>query len=195
MPVIRFGSGTSAEGSVNAPFGRVSIDLKEMNRVLVVHPEDFDCVVEPGVRRRQLTEHLRDQGLFFPVDPGDDVSLGGMASTRASGTSAVRYVTMKDNVLALKVVLPSGDVMSTSRRARESSARLRPDIRLVVGAEASSTEITLKLHGIPEAISSGVCPFASIRSRAGKSAISLENVGAEFLSLRQISICPARTHR
>ena len=122
MPIIPFGTGTSLEGSVNAPFGGVSIDLKDMNRVLAVHTEDFDCVVEPGITWKQLNEHLRDQGLFFPIDPGGDASLGGMASTRASGTTAVRYGTMKDNVLALKVVLPSGQLMSTSRRARKSSA-------------------------------------------------------------------------
>lgn len=166
VPIIPFGTGTSLEGQTNAPHGGITISLGAMKRIVAIHAEDLDITVEAGVTRKELNTYLRDTGLFFPIDPGADASLGGMAATRASGTNAVRYGTMKDNVLALTAVLANGEVVHTGSRARKSSAGY--DLtRLLVGSEGTLgviTELTLKLHGIPEGIAGGVCPFPTLMS-------------------------------
>ena len=190
VPLIPFGAGTSLEGHVNAPFGGISVDLSRMARIVSVSPSDLDCTVEAGVTRPMLNAHLRDTGLFFPVDPGaQDATLGGMAATRASGTTTVRHGTMRDNVISLKAVMADGSVMTTGGRARKSSAGL--DLtRLLVGSEGTLgiiTELTLKLHALPARVIATAAPFASI---AGACEATIE-AGASGLGLQRIELLDA----
>ncbi|MXR38401.1 FAD-binding oxidoreductase [Craterilacuibacter sinensis] len=165
IPMIPYGVGSSVEGHTLAIHGGVCIDLSQMNRIVALHEEDLTATVEAGVTRLRLNEELRHSGLFFPIDPGADATLGGMASTRASGTNAVRYGTMRENVLALTAVLPDGEIIHTGTRAKKSSAGY--DLtRLLVGAEgtlAIITEVTVRLYGMPEAMSSAMVAFDSVR--------------------------------
>src|SRR3954467_9041224 len=195
VPIIAFGTGTSLEGQVNAPAGGLCIDLRDMDKVLEVHAEDLDCVIQPGVTRKALNEHLRDQGLFFPIDPGADASLGGMASTRASGTNAVRYGTMRDNVLALKVVRGVGEIITTGTRAKKSSSSY--DLtHLFVGSAGilgTTSLLTIRLRGIPDTIAAGAVSFETVQGACQAVILAIQTgipvAGFQLLNAAQVRAC------
>ncbi len=176
-PVIAFGAGTALEGHVNAIYGGVCIDLGQMDAVMEVHTEDMDVSVQAGVRRRQLDEHLRDTGLHFPVDPGADATLGGMAATGASGTTTLRYGAMQQNVLAATMVLANGDIVKLGTRARKSSAGYDL-LHLMIGSEGTLgiiTELTLRLYGRPEVEASGVCAFDTVQNMVDAVTLAIQS--------------------
>ncbi len=197
VPIIPYGAGTSLEGHTSAIHGGITFDFTQMKNIIRVSVEDLDCTVEAGVTRIQLNQYLHDMGVFFPIDPGADASIGGMAATRASGTNAVRYGTMRENVLNLTVVMADGTIVKTARRARKSSAGY--DLtRLIVGSEGTLgiiTEVTLKLHAIPEAISAGVCPFPDIKSACDATIMAIQMgipvARIELFDDAQIAACNA----
>ena len=193
VPVIAFGTGSSLEGHVNAPGGGISLDTGRMARVVEVNADDLDCTVEPGVTREDLNRYLRDTGLFFPIDPGANASLGGMAATRASGTNAVRYGTMRENVLSLTAVMANGETVVTGRRAKKSSAGY--DLtRLIVGSEGTLgiiTALTLRLQGIPQAISGGVCPFPTLEA-ASRAVIQTIQMGIPVARIELVNALQMR---
>jgi D-lactate dehydrogenase (cytochrome) len=192
VPVIPFGAGTSLEGHVTAPYGGICLDTSRMNQVLAVREADGDCVVQPGVTREQLNAYLRDTGLFFPIDPGANASIGGMVSTRASGTTTIRYGAMTRNVLELEVVLANGRVVRLGTRAAKSSSGYDL-VRLLVGAEGTLgviTQITLRIYGIPEATLAATCAFPQLRDAVDtvveliQSGVSVSRI--EFLDETQV---------
>jgi D-lactate dehydrogenase (cytochrome) len=197
VPLIAFGAGTSLEGHVSALYGGICLDMSRMNRVLAVRSDDGDCDVQPGITREELNAHLRDSGYYFPIDPGANASIGGMIGTRASGTNTIRYGTIAQNVMALEVVLANGEIIRCGTRARKSSAGYDL-VRLFTGSEGTLgiiTEATLRLHGQPEAVGSGVCSFPDLKG-AVDTVIELIQSGApvsrlEFLDELQVRACNA----